>query len=80
MNLTIANRIFVNGGIELKKDFKGVTKDFFRSEAEKVDFYKGAEAVKIINDWAASQTDQKITKILNDGKLQFIMTHFNIQN
>ncbi|XP_053596778.1 leukocyte elastase inhibitor isoform X1 [Microplitis demolitor] len=61
--LKLANKIFAPTDYELKPEFKELTKTFFRSEIQNVDFKKSEEAAKTINDWCASKTNNHITEL-----------------
>lgn len=67
--LNVANKIFVNEGIQIETEFKELTSEHFFSEVQQVNFANGAEAVSIINNWAYSQTNHRIKEILKKGKL-----------
>lgn len=80
--LKLANKIFAPTDYELKPEFKELTKTFFRSEIQNVDFKKSEEAAKTINDWCASKTNNHITELFKAGNYQifFIIINFKITN
>lgn len=67
MTLNIANKIFVRHDLELKPAFKAATLDHFHSSIQPVDFARTNEAVDLVNNWAAQQTNNKIKEILKNG-------------
>merc|ERR1719158_266844 len=62
--LSIANRIFLNEGFQTKKRFLDVLKESFHSSTKRVDFGQNEAAVKIINDWVAAETKDKIKNLV----------------
>lgn len=63
-HLTIANKIYLNKGINLKPHFRDVAKDF-DSETEQVDFSKNEESATKINDWVELKTHDKIKNLVD---------------
>ncbi|CAD6204863.1 GSCOCG00003019001-RA-CDS [Cotesia congregata] len=70
VELKLANKIFLEKGIELKPDFKDITEKDFQSTAETVDFSKGAEAAATINNWSAEKTNNCIKHVVNPDDVQ----------
>ncbi len=63
--LSIANAVFVDGSVTLKKEFAQQFLDYYRGTAMNVDM-KSPEAVKAINDWASEHTNGLITDIVKE--------------
>jgi serine protease inhibitor len=61
--LKIANAIFVNKTVTLKKSFAQTFMDFYRGNAISVDF-ASKDAVDAVNKWASENTDGLITSIV----------------
>jgi serpin B len=62
--LRIANALFVDDNVTLKKDFAQKFLDFYRGAAFTVDF-DSQEAVKAVNKWASDNTDGLITDVVD---------------
>lgn len=68
VDIKIANKIFTKSGFEIKKEFKDITKDVFRAEADNLDFQNSPdEASKKINDWVESKTNNRIKNLVSSG-------------
>ena len=50
--------------VVVKPTFKLMTAEIFRSESEQLDFSNSVEAAFAINNWCASQTNNKIQNII----------------
>ena len=61
--LRIANAIFVDNNVTLKKDFAQKFLDFYRGAAFNVDF-SSLDAVDAVNQWASENTDGLITNVI----------------
>lgn len=68
VDLKIANKIFPNKNLEVKPEFKALTKEVFLSEEQQLDYSKSSEAVKTINQWCEDNTNKKIKDLLKPGK------------
>ncbi|XP_043485054.1 antichymotrypsin-2-like isoform X6 [Leptopilina heterotoma] len=64
VDLKLANKIFPSVNLEVKPEFKALTKDNFRSEEQQVDFSKSSEAAKTINTWCEEKTNKKIKDLI----------------
>lgn len=77
-HVTIANKIYLNKGINLKPRFRDVAKDF-DSETEQVDFSENEESANKINDWVELKTHNKIQNLVNadslDGSTKIILVN-----
>ena len=63
--VNVANRVFVNSKTAVaKEEFNQKLKRHFESEIVSLDFSSQEESAKIINDWVAEQTEDKIKDIL----------------
>jgi serpin B len=63
--LRIANAIFVDNDVTLKRDFAQKFLDFYRGAGFNVDF-QSKDAVKKVNKWASDNTDGLITDIIQE--------------
>lgn len=63
--LKIANAIFVDNDVTLKKDFAQMFMDFYRGNAMNMDFSSG-EAVDAVNEWASKNTEGLINNIIQE--------------
>ena len=63
--LQIANAIFVDNNVTLKKDFAQTFMDYFRGTAINVDF-SSQDAVDAVNQWASENTEGLITDIVQE--------------
>ncbi|XP_055379640.1 serine protease inhibitor 42Dd-like isoform X2 [Condylostylus longicornis] len=63
--LAIANKIYVNKELHVKKDFNSIAKEAFQSEAESVDFTENNKVVQKINSWVESKTNNNIKDLLS---------------
>ena len=70
----IANAIWTDKGITLKKDFVSDVTKYYHSEANSADMSLRA-TINAINQWCANHTNNKITKILgeDDGGLAVLL-------
>jgi serpin B len=60
----IANSVWLKKGFDVNPVFKEDNMKFFKAEVNSVPFNK--ETVKRINDWVSRQTDDKISRIIDD--------------
>lgn len=63
--LSIANAVFVDGSVTLKKEFAQQFLDYYRGTAMNVDM-KSPEAVEAINAWASEHTNGLITDVVQE--------------
>ncbi len=69
LQLDVANRLFVQSDYDLRSAFVRDLRDHFAANAEPLDFKTTPDRVrKIINDWVAEQTHDKITGLLPQGQ------------
>ncbi|XP_049854733.1 serpin B6-like [Schistocerca gregaria] len=66
--LSIANRIFIKNGFDVKEEFNNSAVKL-KAGAEVVDFSQEEQARKIINDWVENKTNQKIKNLIPPGVL-----------
>ncbi|KAF7988285.1 hypothetical protein HCN44_007817 [Aphidius gifuensis] len=64
VQLDIANKLFLADDMQVHCPFVSITKDFFRSELQLVDFGQCENARKIINNWCEVKTNNRIKDIL----------------
>lgn len=62
--LSIANKVFVQDGYTVKKEFGDVAVKSFRSEAQSINFAKSVEAAGTINHWVEDKTNNKIKDLI----------------
>jgi len=62
--LKIANAVFVDNNVTLKKDFAQTFLDYYRGNSINVDF-SSADAVRAVNQWASDNTEGLIDNIVN---------------
>lgn len=65
--LTVANKIYVKSGSDVKRDFIWAARNQFNSEIELLNFDDKAAAAAKINTWVAKNTDNKITNIITSN-------------
>ncbi|MDD4777422.1 MAG: serpin family protein [Fermentimonas sp.] len=73
--LAIANSIWTNKNVEIKKDFISLNQEYFNSTVESVDF-TDVNTVKRMNQWAADNTNNLINHVLdktNPMALMYLM-------
>ncbi|KAK0168729.1 hypothetical protein PV327_002501 [Microctonus hyperodae] len=63
VQLYLANKIYVKSGLEIKPEFKMITKTTFQSEIENLDFSNSAVACEEINNWCEKQTNSRIKNL-----------------
>ena len=68
--LSIANRIFGQVGLEIEPAFLGLVETNYEAPLEQLDFAGAPEASRsAINDWVAEQTEDKIDELLEQGTI-----------
>ncbi len=67
--LRTANQLFVAEKLPLKTDWLALTKKYYDSAPQTMDFSNTAAATKTINDWVSTQTEKKIPAVIPDGGL-----------
>jgi serine protease inhibitor len=70
ISLTVATRLFGQGGYDFRPPFLALVKDSYDAPFEPVDFISGsAAATKQINGWVEEQTRKRIRNLIPDGAL-----------
>ena len=70
VTLTVANRLFGQGGYEFRAPFLELVKDTYGAPFQPMDFVKAAPAAtKEINGWVEQQTRQRIRDLIPAGAL-----------
>lgn len=70
VDLSIANRMFVNSDFSLKTEFNEKAEKYFKSGTETLNFKDLAtESIQIINKWVEQKTNNKITDLLKPGSI-----------
>jgi serpin B len=64
ISLNIANKIFQRNSYKIHKEFIDLLKKFYKSDAQGLDFSNSAASAKVINDWVATQTNNKIQNLV----------------
>lgn len=65
VKMIIANSIWTRLGFPIKEEFLNLNHDVFNAEVQNLNF-DSPEAARIINDWVAKNTENKITRIVPD--------------
>ena len=65
--LNVANKIYQRNSYEIKQEFLDLLRKFFKSDAQGLDFSKPSAAAKVINDWVAEQTKNKILNLVPES-------------
>ncbi|KAG8039128.1 hypothetical protein G9C98_003435 [Cotesia typhae] len=68
--LRLANKIFTTNKYELQPEFEDIMIKHFKSKTQPVDFDKPENAAKIINNWSANKTNNRITEIFKADDLR----------
>ncbi len=68
VQITIANALWANKGIEFSPAFQADAKRFYHAQATTLDFSVPAGA-QAINDWVSQNTQGKITEIVSTGDI-----------
>jgi len=68
-NISTANALWVNQGLELLEEYIKVIQDFYGGESTNVDFSNPAEAAEIINTWVEEQTNNLIKDLVPESSL-----------
>ncbi len=65
--MNIANGIFIQKGLELKKEYSRATVNYYKTETQQLDFAKGGpEATNTVNKWISDKTHERIPKLFNE--------------
>lgn len=65
VELRLANKIYLPIHINPKPEFMEITRRYFHSEAERLDFHYSESSTKIINKWCEKQTNNRIKDIIS---------------
>ncbi|XP_053596780.1 leukocyte elastase inhibitor-like isoform X1 [Microplitis demolitor] len=68
--LKLANKVFTASGSKLLSDFQEVTKTYFGSESQSVDFTNTEQAAATINNWCADKTNNRITELFKPSDVE----------
>lgn len=68
--LRIANTIFFNKNLSLRKSFKLTTKDIFNAIPRTIDFDDPFRAAYHINRWVVNKTDHAISSVIQPDQLE----------
>ncbi|XP_061937508.1 antitrypsin isoform X2 [Apis cerana] len=72
--LLLANKVFVGKNFGIKPIFKDLTKDYFRSATQVINFAKSMEAANIINTWVEQNTNNLIKDLITVDDLNEMTT------
>lgn len=67
--LTVANAIWAQKGFPWREEFTDLTQKHYGSGLSEVDFAESEAARKLINDWVAKETKEKIKDLIPKGVL-----------
>ena len=70
--LIIGNKIFHDTSISLNEYYLEQLKKFYAGEAKQINFKDAQNSVKIINNWVAKNTNQKIKRLLFESDIEDI--------
>ncbi|GAB0096835.1 Serine protease inhibitor 28Dc [Sergentomyia squamirostris] len=66
--VSMANGLFVQNGLSVRKDYRSVVESIYRSDITELDFERNSQdAAKYINDWVEKSTNGKIKNIVSQG-------------
>lgn len=68
-SLVIANALWGKKGYPYRADFLALSEQHFGAGLKEIDFAQGEVARKIINDWVATQTKDRIKDLIPEGML-----------
>lgn len=67
--LSIVNQLYIKNGLQIKKSFRDVAINQFKSDAESLDFSNSQAAASKINAFVESKTNNKIKNLFAPGDL-----------
>jgi len=65
VEVSIANKLYLQEGLKFKPEFETVSREKFRSEVENIDFGNNEEAAGTINGWVEEKTAGKIKDLVS---------------
>lgn len=65
----LANKVYINESLQLKKSFESIVTDSFYSAIEALNFSESAASAQSINSWIENKTNQKIKNLVCPGDL-----------
>ncbi|KAK4872899.1 hypothetical protein RN001_014928 [Aquatica leii] len=63
--LNSANRIYLNNGYEIRKDFENIAQNSFAADIKNINFDNQQKAASEINQWVSDQTHEKIKDLVD---------------
>ena len=66
---SVAARLFVQNGFQLKKEFQNAAAKHYGAPAEKVDFSNAEKCAAAINGWVAENTKNMIQELFSAGDI-----------
>jgi serine protease inhibitor len=76
VQLSIANSVWAKQGMVFNNDFISILKNSYKAESSVLDF-NNPESIKTINAWVNKNTNQKITKIIDNIPSNMVMYVIN---
>ncbi len=76
VTLALANAMFYSNDFMVRPNYVNVLKTDFNAQVQALDF-RLPSALQAINQWAASNTNQKVTKVLEEIESQMVMFLLN---
>ncbi|CAD7012757.1 serine protease inhibitor 42Dd [Ceratitis capitata] len=64
--LKIANKVYVQQGLQLKQQYENDLKEYYNAETEAINFEEGANTAKAINSWVEDKTAGKIKDLVQE--------------
>ncbi|KAK2581794.1 hypothetical protein KPH14_002269 [Odynerus spinipes] len=69
VQLSLANKAFVNKNFSVKPSYQQLTQSAFRSTSESLDFSNTAKAAATINQWCEEQTNHRIKDLIEPDSI-----------
>lgn len=73
-----ANKIYVQQGLEISKNFSDIARDSFSAEIENTNFSNGQKSVEDINRWVEEQTNEKIKNLVDENNINELTRYVNL--
>ncbi|CAF0894443.1 unnamed protein product [Brachionus calyciflorus] len=67
--VNIVNKLYLHEDFKIKTSFENLIQNNFKSSLKKVNFENSKSSANLINEWVASQTNQKIQQIIQESSL-----------
>ena len=73
VRLNVCNKIYLNVGFGVKKDFLDNITNIFHAEVQQVDYSDPVKSSQTINDWVASKTNNKIQNLISPDSINALV-------